>query len=218
MLKGLRPPKHRIDQPGYLILQTDDALDSARYLAELEQIEAAADAERLRAVEAYRAEHAIDGALTDEQRADAQKAADFGGLRLDDHPLNVYWRGESRYDLKAEGLLLGKPVKIREYFSAAEPTIFTLRRLSFQEWNRICEIEQPVRRLHAFALAGVAAIHGPGVSVDVKEHEQLPDAWMQALFDTDHSIGLDLGSAVAAFNRPLTESEKKGAPPAGVAV
>lgn len=218
MLKNFRPPYHRADQPGQFIVPDDDARDKERIAAELAEMEAARRAAVEGAPAAYATSHGLElDELTPAQRDEAIEAA-AAGLRREDHPLEVYWRGESRYDLQAQGHLMGKPVDVRDYFNKGTPTIFTLRRLGWQEYNRLLEIEDARSRLFSFARAGVTAICGPGVDLVVKGDDGIPNAWMQALFDADHHWGITVGTAVVLYNRALTESEKKGAPPVRVEV
>lgn len=185
MLRTLVPPQHRLDVPGQFICDWDTSLDTARLAAEL----AAMEAERTKRL------------------ADEGESADLRGFRPEDHPLTSYWSGSTRFDLKAQCYLMGQPVSLRSYFNQGEPTVFTLKRLS---WQRYCllldSIEDPGEQLRAFAMAGVTAIKGADVDVTF-DSKGVPDEWMQALFDAKHSLLQVLGTAVALYNRPLTDQE-----------
>lgn len=214
----LRPPQHRADQPGHFIHPDDPARDADRIAVEIGEMETAYAAAAAAAPAEYAKARGLEvGELTPAQVGEAVGAA-VSGLRRRDHPLEVYWSGESRYDLQAQGLFMGKPVNVREYFTKATPTVFTLRRLTWAEWNRLVSIDDARTRLFAFARAGVVAIEGPGVDLKVKTGEEIPEAWMQALWEADHDWGVVVGAAVVRYNAPLTESEKKGAAPARVEI
>lgn len=135
-----------------------------------------------------------------------------------DHPLDGYYRGETRYDIDAPITLSGQTVTIREYLrEGSTPTVFRLRRVPGLERQQLTAVHKdPQARLATLwrlAKMGVIEVTDGfnGAPWDLQGGEALPltDADVQALYEASASLPEDLGYAVYFASAPLSEAEGK---------
>lgn len=220
MLKGLRPPTHRIDAPGVYIFPNDDAWDSERIDAELEELAELAllQAKRAAVEVAARQVGVEPDDLTDDVRAKAEAVALTDGERdaaRSTHAVLRYHRGESRFQLDAPDQGPRGPACAADYLrSGADATRFELRRVGFRDRARIELETDPIARWTRWVQAGVARIT-TGDRVEWAASgpaDMLPEAWVEALADSAGSAAINLISLAGAcsrYSQPITPAEGK---------
>jgi hypothetical protein len=149
----------------------------------------------------------------DKDRADKeiQRMKDEG-LDVNQHPIERYYSGETRYDLQAVETLFGEPVTANSYFTKDQPERFTLRRLDWDQWHRVMGLIDAGAFSQAQLLAtryGVSGVENSPLKLTGAQAGMLTHEDMQRLFDADPGLPSNLGFAVWKYSRPLTESEKK---------
>lgn len=215
MLKGLRVPTHRVDVPGVYIFPSDDAWDSPRVDAELEQLVALKLAEVKRdAVQAAAREAGVEvDALSPEQVAAAEASC---RLTVDEeadararHPVSRYHAGATRYQLDAPDQGPNGPARAADYLlPEVEPTSFVLRRMNYARRAEV-ELERDlIRRLSRYVRAGVAAIRcGSATLWEARDPaDSLPPEWLDALADAEGGAAVNLINLAAAcknYSAPL---------------
>lgn len=221
MLKGLRPPTHRLDAPGVFIFPHDDAWDSARIDAELDELAELVLAQARRsAVEAAARQVGVepedlDAELRAKAEASVMLSADEQDAARSTHPVLRYHRGESRFQLDAPDQGPRGPACAAGYLrSGADATRFDLRRVGWRERARIELERDPFARWARWVQAGVARVvtgdrveWAAGDATDV-----LPEEWIAALADSDGGAALNLISLAGAcskFSQPITSAEGK---------
>lgn len=219
MLK-IKAPTHKVDLGGVLVSYSDPAWDKERIDRECAVMELAALAEmRAAAVEKYKA------ANPEATEAEIAEISDSCVMTLEEraevvknHPIHRYHTGATRFQLDAPDTdHEGKPVTVRDYLTA-KPTEFSIRKLSYQEYHRCLETRGNARLLELMR-CGLRAIRSDGYAwTPPKGDDYVPEEVVQALHEVEPALFVEIGAAVYALNQPLTESEKKGAPPIRVQV
>lgn len=212
MLK-VRPPTHKIDGGGTYIA-SQDCWDQERIVREMQpHWDSALAKVQAAAIEAYKADHPLA------TEADLQEVKDSCELTkmekseaVSAHPWSRYLRGLTRYSLDSpEHDMEGKPVTVRDYLKG-DPTVFVVRRLSFQDSRAAEEILIPSKRLEEMCKLGLREIRSPAGGLSwkaAKTDERVPDDILQALHEADASLINQIGSAVIQYNRPLDDDEGK---------
>lgn len=147
---------------------------------------------------------AIDHGRFERECADLVKA----GREVDEHPMVRYWSGVGRFDLDAVMDFDGQQVRPRDYITGAEPELWTLRRLTWAEYNEVDRIGDHRTQALRACQFGVIAVEGSDLKLTVTGGK-LTDASMQALHDIHPSLAVTLGVAVRLLNLPPTAAEKK---------
>jgi hypothetical protein len=85
---------------------------------------------------------------------------------------------------------------------------FTIRRLPYPVHQVCDQVEGTKQRLTAFARAGLRGITSEDWLWSADEKDlRAPESVMQALFDANEVLPLEIGMAVIAIGRPLDEAE-----------
>jgi len=124
------------------------------------------------------------------------------------HPLHRYWCGEGRYDLDTVMDFDGRQVRPRDYLTAGDPEVFSLRRLSWEEWNEVERTADSRTKYLRCCRLGVVGAEGSPLKLTVSGGALTSDS-MQALHDADLQLPVALGVAVYLYNLPATSAEKK---------
>lgn len=220
MLKGLRPPTHRVDAPGVFIFATDTAWDSERIGAELEAL-IAAKLEQIKrdAVEAAARGAGVDVAdLSPEQRAAAEASCVLTEAEQADararHPVMRYHAGATRYQPSAPDVGPRGPACAADYLRpGVDATEFVLRRINYARRAAV-ELERDlIHRLASYVRAGVSAIRcGGAVLWEARDPaETLPPDWLDALADADGGAAVNLIALAAAckkYSDPPREADE----------
>lgn len=231
MLKGLRPPTHRVDAPAVFIFPSDGAWDHERIDAEVAELVAAKLAEvKAAAVETAAREAGVEvDALPPEQREAVEASC---VLTVDEerearlrHPVGRYHAGETRYDLSASDHGPRGPVaSVLDYLKPdAEPHRFHLRRLTFRqraelEAARFAEATRgggdPIGRWLKAVRHGVTKIEeGSRVLWELPRPDAaLPEEWIEVLGDAVGGPAVNLitlAGAVEKYSAPPTDAEGK---------
>lgn len=233
MLKGLRPPTHRVDAPAVYIPATDPAWDMPRILAELDELVAMKrDEVRREAVEAAARERGAEpDALPDDARREVEASVVLAENEREEarnrHPFQRYQRGETRFDLTAADHGPRGPVaSVLDYLKPGEvPTMIHLRRLTFRQRAEF-EVDarvgnSPVARWIEVIRCGVIKIAEDSrvLWAPSSPGESIPDEWIERLADATatsdsgrpqaaHGL-MWLAAAVLNYSAPPTESEGK---------
>lgn len=189
-IRGLKPPHYSAAKPGSMVYRNDDSIDRERVDRELAELGAAA-----------------------EERLKADPSADISDLLPHQHPLEMWLQGVGRYDLEATGYLMGRPVRIADYFSKGKPTIFVLKRLSAEQYHSC----MAMRRRGDFELAslracrlGLADIIDGGVKLTRNADGEVSDATINAMMAADPLIPVWVGTAILlGYCAPITDAEGK---------
>ena len=201
--------------PGVYIFPSDDAWDSPRVDAELEQLVAMKLADVKRdAVAAAARQAGVEVAdlspdqvaaaearcvLTVEEEADARAR----------HPVARYHAGATRYQLDAPDQGPNGPARAADYLRpGVDPTEFVLRRMNHARRAEV-ELERDlIRRLTRYVRAGVAAIRcGSATLWEAKDPaDSMPPEWLDALADAEGGAVVNLINLAAAcknYSAPL---------------
>lgn len=211
MLK-IKPPTHKLDAGGIFISLSDPAWDQERYAADMAAFEAAALNEvQDAAVAKFRAEN------QGRELADDELAAVRAAYVLSEeerhkargrHPVFRYARGKSRFQPSAPDWGPdGKPCTARDYLKVPA-TEFTIRRLTYRDYQAADEIVGSNARLMEFARLGLKGIKSADFTWQVKGDETVPDEVMQALHDANVALPLEVGAAVVLMCRSLDEEHE----------
>lgn len=150
-----------------------------------------------------------DSALdTDRIKRECAELEKAGRAPAEHHPIFLYWRGVGRFDLDAVMDFDGQQVRPRDYIIGEDPELWTVRRLTWAEFNDVERIgEQRTQALRACRY-GLAAVEGSSLELAIT-NGMLTDATMQALHDIDPDLPVTLGYCVLLLNRGPTAAEKK---------
>lgn len=189
-IKNLRPPHYAADKPGHYVYRGDDSVDRERIDRELAEMGAAA-----------------------EERLKADPNADVSDLLPHNHVYEKWMVGVGRYDLDAVDYLMGKPVRVGDYFSKGKPCLFVLRRLTAEQYH-VC---MAMRRRGDFELAslracrlGLVDIIDGGVKLVRNRDDEVSDATIDAMMAADPLLPVWVGSAILlGYCAPITDAEKK---------
>lgn len=217
MLKGLRPPTHRVDAPGVLILAHDSAWDADRIDAECAELEALALADaKAAAADRYAADRGVDVRdLTPEQVAEVE-----GSVALTEeereaaravHPFRRYQRGETRFQLDAPDQGPRGPACAGDYL-VGEAARFELRRIPWRERARIDAVTDYVERIERWVRAGLAGVEAGDLRWRAKEPtDRVPDDVLEVIADASGSTLnlIALAGACKRFSESLTSAEGK---------
>jgi hypothetical protein len=143
----------------------------------------------------------------------------------DEHCVDRYWSGATRYDIDAPHTVGGAIVTMRSYIrDGAVPTVFKLRRdgltvLRQQTLTVMVEADGKSQKdviplLHELARKGVVSITDGfgGEAWDIQGGQggrPLTEGDMQALYDASPRLPEQLGLAVFHASAPLSEAEGK---------
>lgn len=139
------------------------------------------------------------------------------GDRAQYHPVVRYLGGWTRYNIDAPGTLAdGSVTTAREYLDESkQPTVFKLRRLTFDEWYEVEPLVEKARRSLESPFAGYIKACRFGLeSIENGPALEMPGrrcshADMTKLYATRQDLPYDIGEAVYQASMPLTESEGK---------
>lgn len=124
------------------------------------------------------------------------------------HPMLRYWRGEGRYDLDAVMDLQGQQVRPRDYIIGPDPELWTVRRLTWEQYNDVQRHTD--RRTQALRACRLGVVEVEGSTVDLGSASgMLTSEAMQRLHDIDPELPVTLGYVVLLHNLPPTAAEKK---------
>lgn len=207
----IKPPTHKIDAPGILISALD-AWDYERIEKEELELDAHALEEmQVKAIEEARQKADLSEAEIEDIKASCILSEEEQGEARAKHPFRRYHSGKTRYQPDAPDTdPAGKPVTVREYLKE-EATEFSVRRLSYQEYQRAHEPVNTVKRFTAFLKAALVELRSPGDGYCWKAKAgelEAPEAVLQAIHDAGPSLLVELGSKVMAYLRPLDEAEE----------
>lgn len=145
----------------------------------------------------------------DEDRV-ARETEEFFKDAPKEHPVRVYHRGETRFDLDATANVGGAQVTIRDYIGK-DATKIKIRRLMPDEYSTARDLLRAVGFHKAFEFAckwGTLAIDGWDLSRN--GDGALSSGQMLDLHDaTEGDLITEIGSAVMAVSRSLSSAEKK---------
>ncbi|MCY1055438.1 hypothetical protein [Nannocystis sp. SCPEA4] len=140
------------------------------------------------------------------------------GLDPEEHPIRRYYRGLTRFDLQAQDMLFGQPVKAGDYFGP-DAERWVLRRLSWDQWYEVTGLWKisdgtvdPASARQAQLRAcryGIAGVEGTNLKLDGAQAGSLTHGDMQRIFDLDRGLPPILGDAIIAYSLPLSDQEKK---------
>ena len=124
------------------------------------------------------------------------------------HPVAVYHRGESRFDLGAAYSVLGVPRTAADYLGP-DATRFVLRRLSHSELYRMTDMgsTSALGRLYGCRV-GLVRVEGDGPKVQ-RDDYGVTDESLDNVFAWGAALPAKIGLAVFLASQPLTEDEKK---------
>ena len=220
VLKGTRPPTHKVDAPGVFISPYDPAWDMARIDAErAELVEMALATARQEALEraAEQAGERVED-LSPEAKAAAETVVltdDETKAAADTHPFSRYFKAETRFQLDAPDQGPRGPACARDYLLAgSEPLMMELRRIPARERARIEIDTDTISRFERYAQAGIVRVtKGTQVLWEAKQPtDRLPGDVLESILDREGSAFsnlISLGGACKRFSDPLTESEGK---------
>lgn len=137
-----------------------------------------------------------------------------GELDVNQHPIERYYSGETRYDLQAVESFMGGTCCAGDYFKIGNepPERFFLRRLDWAQWHSVLHLVEAGNFSQAQLLAcryGVAGVENSTIKLPSAASGMLSHEDMQRLFDADPTLPSSLGFAAWRYSRPLMESEKK---------
>jgi len=211
MLK-IKPPTHKIDAGGVFISLSDPAWCQEKYAADLAAFEAAAltkvqDA----AVAKFKAENQ-SRELSDDELAVVRAACVLSDEERHKargrHPVFRYLRGATRLQPNAPDWGPdGKPCTARDYLKGPA-TEFTIRRLTYRDYQTADEIVGSNARLMEFCRLGLKGIKSADYTWQAKGDETVPDEVMQALHDANVALPLEVGAAVVLMCRSLDEEHE----------
>lgn len=186
----LKPPHHAADKPGHYVYRGDDSIDTERVDRELAEMGAEA-----------------------ERRLAEDPDADVTDLLPHAHPLEAWFTGVGRYDMDAVGYLLGKPVRIGDYFSKGKPAVFVLRRLRPEDYTACMAMrrrgDHELASLRACRL-GLADILDAPIKLVRSADGEVSDATIEALMRADPLLPIWIGSALLfGYCAPVTDAEGK---------
>jgi len=189
-IKNLRPPHYAADKPGHYVYRGDDAVDRERIDRELAEMGAAA-----------------------EERLKADPEADVSDLLPHMHPYERWMTGIGRYDLDAVDYLMGKPVRVGDYFCKGKPCLFVLRRLTAEQYHACMALRRrgdfELASLRACRLALVDIIDG-GVKLVRNRDDEVSDATIDAMMAADPLLPVWVGTAILlGYCAPITDAEGK---------
>lgn len=189
-IKNLRPPHYAADKPGHYVYRGDDSVDRERIDRELAEMGAAA-----------------------EERLKADPNADVTDLLPHNHPYERWMAAVGRFDLDAVDYLMGKPVRVGDYFCKGKPTIFVMRRLTAEQivscmvmrWRG----DHHLSSLRACRLGLVEIIDG-GVKLVRNRDDEVSDATIDAMMMADPMLPVWVGTAILlGYCAPITDAEGK---------
>lgn len=135
------------------------------------------------------------------------------GKRTDEHPIPVYFAGESRYDLDAPGPVDGETKSPRQYLRPeVKPRAWLGRRLGIAEVARCHDVGGSMGELEAFAMAVVGCENFPEPAPTI---EQGPARRLSASLvdEIAERLGMaevfEVGRAMLLASRAPTSAEKK---------
>lgn len=147
----------------------------------------------------------------DHSRIETEKAELVqSGKSADEHPVERYWSGATRYDLGAADTVLGSAVAPRDYLGDGA-TRWKLRRLSRDEWRRVRDMISSEGSTQAFGFAfkrsvmdvsGEPALGRIGLDLSPSEDQRLADTF-------GDGVCAEVSIAVYKASEPLSEAEKK---------
>lgn len=143
----------------------------------------------------------------DRIKAEREKLAD-----PDDHPVQQYWSGTSRYDLDAPVNFGGEVATARDYLDETKrPEKYVIRRLQPEEWERVqtaYEQDGVWRRATRLAVEmGLVRVEGCPQPLQLNKRKRITADDIRYLFD--QNLLAPIGLAVYMHSRPLTAEEKK---------
>lgn len=211
MALKIKPPMHRADAPGVFISAHDTAWDNEIYQADMVILRGKALGEVQRVAEAaYRADHP---SATDDEiaalRASCKLSAAQDAEAISLHPVIRYMRGVTRWqpdapDFDAEG----KPCTVRSRYLKPGAAEFTIRRLQSEAYYTADNIENTGERLKAFARAGLRGVRAGEFTWTAEDADKrAPDHVIEALFECDPGLPMEIGQAVISMRRPMDEAE-----------
>jgi hypothetical protein len=209
MLK-IKPPTHKIDGAAVYVSARDDAWNMPR-------VEAERDAQRARALEEVRAKAEAEYRAKHPAASDEDVAAvrDACVLSLDEReaadarsPVARYFDGKTRYQLSAPDWdASGAPCCARDFLRpGATPAEFSLARLDWRSYYACLETETTqgrLLRLLEAARLGLRGVKAEGYRWAAKPGETAGDEQIEALYQADPSLLVDIGAAVLMLSRPL---------------
>ena len=211
MALKIKPPTHRADALGVYISPRDTAWDNATWRADMAILEAKALADARDIAEAeHRAKYpsATAEALAEVRENCRLTEAQIAAYALR-HPVVRYHRGLTRFqpncdDWDAEG----KPCTVRSRYLKEGATEFTIRRLESPAYYAADEITNTGERLKAFARSGLRAVASPDFNWTALDTDtRAPDHVIEALFNCDPALPLEIGQAVISMCRGLDDAE-----------
>jgi hypothetical protein len=156
----------------------------------------------------------IDDALDNDRIKRERKALAKG----EEHCVDRYYEGTTRYDLDAPHTVGGSVVTMRGYIrDGGTPTVFKLRRVSSMIRDQVSAVAEDraafVAGLYKLARHGVTEIadgfEGPAWPLEGGSGGlPLTEADMQTLYDADQSLPQHVGLAVLNASRSLSDDEK----------
>lgn len=190
----LKPPTHNSTAPAIFVSGLDDAWDEERLERELEAVKA-----RLQEWEAA------------EEESRGPRPQGF-----EDHPVSIYRRGDTRYDISAPMRWEGEIVRVSDYLTGT-PTKFVLRQLapnvyaeiqdrlvslgpdeSTSQWNQI---------MLKCCMHGLAHVEGLDLHM---RRGMVTEVGVRELLDIGGwGLVTAIGHAAFRYSQPLSAAEKK---------
>lgn len=129
-----------------------------------------------------------------------------------EHPVDRYWRGDTRFDLDARETYAGAEVAPRDYLGG-DYTVFHLRRLDSESQALCADIHRrhgPISMYRCMVMCGVMKIdNGPEFSIDPATGVLAKRCVDEICATGTLALLIELGQAVDVVSAPLREDEKK---------
>ena len=152
----------------------------------------------------------VDDGDGDKQSRWVYEMADLEGDILEAHPMRKYYRGLTRYDLAAPGLV-GDEERTPESYLSGTPTTYKLRRLKVAEMTQCRDLPPAAQAMLAFRLCCKGIEGGPSemsynppkntAAKEVHVEEVAAHLGMEVIYE--------VGKAVLRSSAPATYAEKK---------
>ena len=149
----------------------------------------------------------------DDDLVDADKEKmEAAGEDPDEHPVQVYWMGQSRYDIGAKLPVCGEPKSVMDYLKKDVPyTEFEMQPLKVRDFTRAQDLKDGTGNNQAWLFCVENGVTGVGdLPIPTRgdgKRRRLTSDGLEAL----GRMGLvyELGLAVFLLSAPVSDAEKK---------
>lgn len=141
-----------------------------------------------------------------------QKEMEAAGEPPEDHPVAIYFSGESRFSLDATSVVLGQTRSAREYVKK-DATYWMLKRLPRRQYRTYLTLFRQDNRELANETAvqlGVSEVRGPrGVKLTGGGDMPLSSDDLDRIWELDTTLIDRLAEAIITYSQPITRAEGK---------